>query len=162
MTVNLNVEGFSEIIPKKEEKLSEIKDKSKVLFELSERYGESDKVSDIFDTINNAMDNMADIAEEIEDEDFLNESLMVYVNEVDSFLDLKIEKYKEQLAIERNKAMSALKQRSELITKDLENNKQIKASEVAIENSIKTNDLLKEVLKEMEEEEAAKRGADKK
>lgn len=162
MTANLNVKRFSEIIPEKEKRLNEVKDKSKVLFELSERYGESDRISDIFDTINSAMDNMADIAEEIEDEEFLNESLMVYVKEVDEFLDLKIEKYKEQLAIERDKAMSALKQRSELITKDLENNKQIKASEVAIENSIKTNDLLKEVLKEMEEEEAAKKSADKK
>ena len=155
MTKILKIKGLSKIIPEKSEELNGIYDKSKVLFELSQRYEDYNKVSNIFDIINKAIDEMVNIAEEIKDQDYLNESLMVYVNEVNSFLDSNIKKYKEQLAVERDKAMAALKERSKLISKNLENNKQIKASETAIENSISTNDLLKEVLKELEEEEKA-------
>lgn len=158
----LRVKVLCKIIPNKEERLKEVRNKSELLLSLTRKNKEEAEILELFEKINEAIDNMAEIAQDIEDKEFVESSLMPYIDEVDSLLDIKIKKYKELLAAERDRAISALRQRSELISKDLENNKQIKASEVAIENSINVNNLLKEVLEELKEEDSANQATSKK
>lgn len=123
---------------------------------LKEYYDEDDSFMDLMDSISDIIEESAEAANEVPDKDYVDKMFVPLLSIITTFLKDEINYYKDKLLMEQEKAVSALKERSKLITNNISSNENINISEKRLNNSIDINNLLKEVLGEMKDRKEIK------
>ena len=145
-----------DILSNRKEELNSIENKSNLLLSLKEYYDEDDSFMDLMDSISDIIEESIEAANEVPDKDYVEKMFTPLLNIIITFLEDEINYYKDKLLMEQEKAVSALKERSKLITSNISSNENINISEKRLNNSIDINNLLKEVLEEMKDRKEIK------
>lgn len=145
-----------DILPNRKKELNNIRNKSNLLLSLKEYYDEDDSFMDLMDSISYIIEESAEAANEVPDKDYVDKMFVPLLSIITTFLKNEINYYKDKLLMEQEKAVSALKERSKLITSNISSNENINISEKRLNNSIDINNLLKEVLEEMKDRKEIK------
>ncbi len=114
-----------------------------------------DEGDDNYDqNIENMMDSLLDvleIAEGIDDKKYCEETLKPTIEDMDKKLEEQVVLYKERVQELQESLLSSLNERNKIIKTRIENSKTIDLAEERLNQGIKINELLNEVLKEVEE-----------
>lgn len=105
-------------------------------------------------SIENLMDSLLDvleIAEGIDDKKYCEETLKPAIEDMDKKLIDEVKTYKERVQELQESLLSSLNERNKIVKNRIENSKTIDLAEERLNQGIKINELLNEVLKEVEE-----------
>lgn len=105
-------------------------------------------------SIENMMDSLFDvleIAEGIDDKKYCEETLKPTIEDMDKKLIDEVKTYKERVQELQESLLSSLNERNKIVKTRIENSKNIDLAEERLNQGIKINELLNEVLKEVEE-----------
>lgn len=105
-------------------------------------------------SIENMMDSLFDvleIAEGIDDKKYCEETLKPTIEDMDKKLIDEVDSYKERVKDLQESLLSSLNERNKIVKTRIENSKTIDLAEERLNQGIKINELLNEVLKEVEE-----------
>lgn len=122
------------------------------LDELKAFFNEDDDNYD--QNIENMMDSLLDvleIAEGIDDKRYCRDTLKPTIEEMDKKLEDEVKTYKERVQELQESLLSSLNERNKIVKTRIENSKTIDLAEERLNQGIKINELLNEVLKEVEE-----------
>ena len=104
--------------------------------------------------IENMMDSLFDvleIAEGIDDKKYCEETLKPTIEDMDKKLIDEVKTYKERVQDLQESLLSSLNERNKIVKTRIENSKNIDLAEERLNQGIKINELLNEVLKEVED-----------
>lgn len=104
--------------------------------------------------IENMMDSLFDvleIAEGIDDKKYCEETLKPTIEDMDKKLINEVNSYKERVQELQESLLSSLNERNKIVKTRIENSKTIDLAEERLNQGIKINELLNEVLSEVEE-----------
>lgn len=105
-------------------------------------------------SIENMLDGLFDvleIAEGIDDKKYCEETLKPTIEDMDKKLIDEVKSYKERVQELQESLLSSLNERNKIVKTRIENSKTIDLAEERLNQGIKINELLNEVLKEVEE-----------
>lgn len=105
-------------------------------------------------SIENMLDSLLDvleIAEGIDDKKYCEETLKPTIEDMDKKLIDEVKTYKERVQELQESLLSSLNERNKIVKNRIENSKTIDLAEERLNQGIKINELLNEVLKEVEE-----------
>lgn len=122
------------------------------LDELKAFFNEADDNYD--QSIENMMDSLLDvleIAEGIDDKKYCGDILKPTIEDMDKKLIDEVNSYKERVQELQESLLSSLNERNKIVKTRIENSKNINLAEERLNQGIKINELLNEVLNEMED-----------
>lgn len=105
-------------------------------------------------SIENMMDSLLDvleIAEGIDDKKYCEETLKPTIEEMDKKLEDEVSSYKRRVQELQESLLSSLNERNKIVKTRIENSKNVDLAEERLNQGIKINELLNEVLKEVED-----------
>lgn len=105
-------------------------------------------------SIENMLDGLFDvleIAKGIDDKKYCEETLKPTIEDMDKKLIDEVKSYKERVQELQESLLSSLNERNKIVKTRIENSKTIDLAEERLNQGIKINELLNEVLKEVEE-----------
>lgn len=105
-------------------------------------------------SIENMLDGLFDvleIAEGIDDKKYCEETLKPTIEDMDKKLIDEVKSYKERVQELQESLLSSLNERNKIVKTRIENSKNINLAEERLNQGIKINELLNEVLNEMED-----------
>lgn len=114
-----------------------------------------DEDDDNYDqNIENMMDSLLDvleIAEGIDDKKYCRDTLKPTIEEMDKNLEDEVSSYKRRVQDLQESLLSSLNERNKVVKTRIENSKTIDLAEERLNQGIKINELLNEVLNEVED-----------
>lgn len=99
----------------------------------------------------NSLFDVLEIAEGIDDKKYCEETLKPTIEDMDKKLINEVNSYKKRVQDLQESLLSSLNERNKIVKTRIENSKTIDLAEERLNQGIKINELLNEVLKEVEE-----------
>lgn len=112
---------------------------------------DDDNYAQSIENLMNSLFDVLEIAEGIDDKKYCEETLKPTIEDMDKKLIDEVKTYKERVQELQESLLSSLNERNKIVKTRIENSKNIDLAEERLNQGIKINELLNEVLSEVEE-----------